>query len=80
MAVLRKVHSHSVLIRRMIRINNVKEDRRKKTNSNFNFSQAQFSRGLIFVDIVEFSPIRENMSSKKILNFSIRENKSTRNL
>ena len=38
MAVLRKVHSHSVLICGIDKkINNVKEDPRRKTDSNFDF-------------------------------------------
>ena len=40
MAVLRKANSHSVFICRLIKINNVKEDPRRKIDSNFNFSQA----------------------------------------
>ena len=41
MAVLRKANSHSVVIYRLTKkINNVKEDLRIKTDSNFDFSQA----------------------------------------
>ena len=41
MTVLRKSASHSVIICRLIKIiNNVKEDPRQKTHSNFDFSQA----------------------------------------
>ena len=39
-AVLRKSHSHSVVICRLIKkANNVKEDPRRKTDSNLDFSQ-----------------------------------------
>ena len=41
MAVLRKANSHSVVICRLIKeINTAKDDPRKKTDSNFGFSQA----------------------------------------
>ena len=41
MTVLRIAHSHSLLICRLIRkISNVKEDPRRETNSNFDFSKA----------------------------------------
>ena len=41
MAVLRKADAHSVVICRLIkRINNTKEDPRRKTDSNFDFSLA----------------------------------------
>ena len=41
MAVLSKANSLSVVIFRLIKkINNVKEDPRRKTDSNFNFPQA----------------------------------------
>ena len=40
-AVLKKANSHSVVICRLIKkINNIIEDPRRKTNSNFDFSQA----------------------------------------
>ena len=39
MAVLRKTHSHSIAICRLIKINNVKEYRWRKSDSNFDFSQ-----------------------------------------
>ena len=41
MAVLRKANSHSVVICRLIKkINTVKDNPRRKTDSNFDFSQA----------------------------------------
>ena len=41
MAVSRKANSHPIVISRLIKnINNVKEDPGRKTDSNFNFSQA----------------------------------------
>ena len=43
MAVFRKANSHSFVICRLIKkINNVKEDPRRKTDSSFDFSQAAY--------------------------------------